>query len=548
MLLSRRFSRRQWARVGGVSWLLVMLVWVIGYGQIRLPIALPQAATLSVSCTEVIRVSPEGHASIVRTLTVPPSLLTEPYRTYAEALQAQVEAREDFANELQRQYRVLLNASFHDIRTVIRRPEVGLMATVPIVIEATAEVPGLAKLRDGEGIWLLPVGPQDHETQELAFDAIFNGMVFRSLLLASFDGEQRFEAHRETRFELPKGARILNGAALAELRWSLEFGGGTSITARLEVGEHLVTLRENLVQTENPPEPRAAEVASASIAGYGVFTIEYSTPSLLPLPIQPIPSSSYVSPHNWSKDWSYSTGTNVSCPLPDPYGSGSSVQLQANPSLYFGTHLGWQFKKGNLKRFDAWIQVNPKLSATAIVNLTKSVTWTVSKDLWDYSQTYVFFVDFVPVWITLSLEITGTASVTASATSKFTCSSYLSNINKLGATWTGSWSAIAENTSPSVTSPTFSLTTGATVGATAGPELCLAAYIYSVAGPFVSLTPYLKAELSASSGGHGSWTFKGGFTASGGVKLAGWLEDYLGLGSYSTDFYSWEKTLKTGTW
>jgi hypothetical protein len=90
------------------------------------------------------------------------------------------------------------------------------------------------------------------------------------------------------------------------------------------------------------------------------------------------------------------------------------------------------------------------------------------------------------------------------------------------------------------------VTTGANATTTAGPGLVLAAYVYNLAGPFVSLTPYLKGELRVSPN---TWALRAGFNASGGVRLAGWLRHLLGgLGSYSVDFYRWETTIGTGPW
>ena len=532
---------------------------VVGCGQPVVPpgVVLPPPEILRVEVKEVIRISPEGDAAITRALVVPPSPLSELYLAYWKAYDEQKEVRDNFLAELQKQYLILL------AQTILRpfvepvRPPVALLAAAPFELRVTAAIPRLAKYVPEERVWHVAVGPQVREMMELAVDELLNALVFQSLYLESLPKEQRLDRRREVRFELPAGARIVNRKELSELRWFVDFGGGTYLKGSLVVEELVVTFIEELVQTERPPtnllDKKLALVTAEALAKHGVFTIKYSLPGVIPLPvprpIPPSPPTGFVPPTNFSGYWSYSYSGTVSATLTPP--AGSTVTISATPSLYFGAHLGWEFKPwwegGGLKKFEAWIDVNPSLSASLSADIKQRLTWNGRVIVWTRHKDFWFCVKTWPVWIRLSVEASAHASVSAGARVKFTCDASAGGTNRLGAKWeTGvGWTRIVSR-SPWARSPSFTVTTGASSTTTAGPGLTLAAYVYNVAGPFVGLTPYLKGELRVSPN---TWELKAGFRASGGVQLAGWLRGFLGgLGSYSVDFYTWETRLATGTW
>ncbi|MCS7216730.1 MAG: hypothetical protein NZ924_03450 [Candidatus Bipolaricaulota bacterium] len=529
----------------------------IGYGQPvseppKPPGIPPPPEILSIQGQEVIRISPEGDAGIERLLIVPPSPLTELYAGYWKAYGEQPDVRKNFVEELQKQYLILLGSRVAEPLIKPAPPEPALLAAQPFQVRVTATLPRLARYDPKEGIWHVAVGPQISEMVEAAVHARLSSLIFQSLYLESLPKEQQLEQRREVRFELPERARLLNGEELARLRWFVDFGGGTYLKGMVKVEDRVVILVEELIQTERPPanllEEKMAPTAMDALAKFGVFTIKYSIPGVIPTPVPPAPPTGFVPPTNWSMDWGFSYSHTVSATLPHSP-SGSTVTVSATPSLYFGAHLGWEFKPwwqgDGLKWFEAWIDINPSMSASLTATITQSLAWNKSVTLWTYSRDFYFCVLCFPVWIRLLIEASAHASVSAAARVGFSAQASAGATNRLGARWEGGWRKIVSR-SPWASHPSFSVTTGANATTTAGPGLALAAYVYNVAGPFVQLTPYLKGEVRVSPR---TWTLKAGFTASGGVQLAGWLQSFLtGLGSYSVDFYTWETTIGSGTW
>ncbi len=535
-----------WSQLNRRIGLFLILVAAIGYAAVPPePIAIPRPASLPLVCREVIRLAPDGTATMERIISVPPSPLRDLYAEYGREL-GKPEVQENFLDQLKKQYLILLGVPIQ--APMIAPPPAALLAIVaqPVELKATASIPGVARFDPKQGLWQVKVGPQVKETQDMAVHEQLSSMIFRSLYLNSLPGEQRFELRREVRFELPPRARLRNAKELGALRWSVDLGGGTYLRGSLRVEERAVTLVEELVQTELAIKLPFEPDLLARLATYGIFTILYDLPGVTPISILPEPP--VIPPGNWSGDWSVSVSPGALSTTISHTG-GSSIRVTATPSLYFGAHLGWEFRPwwegGGLKKFEAWIDVNPSISASATFDILTGLTWERSVTLWSRGWRFWFWVDLVPVWINLTVEISADGTVAATARTKFTCSASAGSTNRLGANWEGGWSRIVSR-SPWASSPTFAVTTGAAVTGTAGPGLKLAAYVYDVAGPFVKMSPYLKGRVRTSPR---DWTLWAGFKASGGVQLAGWLQTLLGgLGSYSVDFYTWETTVGNGGW
>lgn len=537
-----------WIRLNRRIGVFLILMAAIGCAAVPPELrVIPRPASLPLVCREVIRLAPDGTATMERIISVPPSPLRDLYAEYSKELE-KPEVREDFLAQLKKQYYILLGIPLE--APLIAPPPMALLAIVaqPVELKATASIPGLARFDPEQKVWRVAVGPQVKETQDMAVHEQLSSMIFRSLYLESLPGEQRFELHREVRFELPSGARLRNAEELRKLRWNVDFGRGTYLRGSLRVEERAVVLVEELVQTELAVKLPFEPDLFARLATYGIFTILYELPVVTPIPIPPKPP--VIPPGNWSGDWSVSVSPGTLSTTISHTG-GSSIRVTATPSLYFGAHLGWEFRPwwegGGLRKFEAWIDVNPSFSASATFDILTSLTWEKSVTLWSRGWRFWFWVDLVPVWINLTVEISADGTVEAGARTKFTCSASAGSTNRLGAKWERGpgWSRIVSR-SPWASSPTFTVTIGAAVTGTAGPGLKLAAYVYDVAGPFVKMSPYLKGRIRTSPK---DWTLWAGFKASGGVELAGWLRSLLGgLGSYSADFYTWETTLSTGTW
>jgi hypothetical protein len=505
------------------------------------------AEILTMTVQEVIRLSPEGDAEIVRIVNVPPSPLADLYAQYWKAYAEQEEVRRQFSAELEKEYQIMLGIKPPpELMRIKPPPEMALLAAAPMEIQVTAKIPGLVRYDPKQKVYSVLVGPQTKEIQDWAVHNRLTSFIFQSMYLESLPKEQVLKQHKETRFELPKDAKILNRDELLRLKWRTDLGGGTVLTGFIKVEENAVVFMEELNLAEKPPTI-LVEVplpTMEALAKHGIFGIQYSLPEVKPLPVPP--PTGFAPPTNWSGSWSYSYSRTISATISFPNGS---VTPSATPSIYFGAYLGWEFKSwwegGGLKWFQAYIDVNPSLTASLNASITRAVSATKSITVWSYDQTFWFWVDYIPVWITLSIEASAQASVSAQAKVDFRASGSAGATNRLGARWEGGWRMIRSYSSWA-SSPSFSVSAGAKTTLTAGPELSFAAYVYSVAGPFVALTPYLKAEITVNPN---RWALKAGFTASGGVELAGWLKSFLGgIPSYSVDFYTWEKEIGSGSW
>ncbi len=519
---------------------------LVGFAQPIVTSLLPPEI-LTMTVQEVIRLSPEGDAEIIRTINVPPSPLAELYVQYWKAYAAQEEVRRQFSGELEKEYQIMLGVKPPpELMQIKPPPEIGVLAAAPMEIQIIAKIPGVVRYDPKQKVYFILLGPQTKEMQDWAVHNRLTSFIFQSMYLGSLPKEQVLKQHRETRFELPKDAKILNRDELLRLSWRTDLGGGTLLTGFVKVEDNVVIFVEELNLVEKPPTNLAAAPLPTmeALAKHGIFGIQYCLPEVKPLPVPP--PTGFVPPTNWSGSWGYSYSRTVSATINFPNGS---VTASTTPSLYFGAYLGWEFKPwwqgGGLKWFQAYIDVNPSLTASLNASITRAMSAQRSVTLWNYGQDFWFWVDWIPVWIRLSIEASVQASVSAQARVNFNASGSAGATNRLGARWEGSWSMI-RSYSPSASSPSFAVSAGAATTTTAGPELSLAAYVYNVAGPFVALTPYLKAELTVNPN---SWALKAGFKASGGVKLAGWLESFLGgIPSYSVDFYTWETLIGSGSW
>ena len=546
----------RWLKVLNRLLLLGGLVFIGAHGlcqenlpALPLPPITPSLQTLLIECLETVALSPEGQAQVTRILRVPPSPLSELYQAYWEAYSRDESVRKNFQEAIQKQFQIFLGSAGTELR--VTPPATALLAAQPMEVTVVLTFLALARYVPDQRFWEITLGPQTRELQNSAVHEFLNAFLLPSLYLASLPGEQVLVRRREARFLLPKGAQVLNVEELGRTSWSVDFGGGTSLRGHVRVEQNLVLFTEELILMEKAPvllvDERTLPAIYRALASYGVFKIRYSLAGGPVHSALPSPSAELGLPQNFSGDWGYSYSRTISANLGLP--SGGSLSVSATPSLYFGAHLGWEFKPwwegGGLRKFEAWIDLNPSLTASLNASVSGTLRWEKSVDVWSYGVDFWFWVDYVPVWIRLSIEASIAASVNAAARVNFTASASAGGTNRLGARWEGGWTKIATR-SPWASRPSFSVTTGAATTLAAGPELALAAYVYNVAGPFVAFTIYDKAEIKISPK---TRSLGIGFKASGGVKLAGWLQNLLGgLGSYSVDFYTWETTLASGSW
>jgi hypothetical protein len=510
-----------------------------------------------------IQIGSNGDAEIERSLVIKPSSLTTLYTEYWEAYNGGTGVVEDFLQDLQKQYLILTGNMIKDTSV-----DFGLMPGITwYEMKVTGKVPGAAQYDANEKVWTVSVKPSTSalaealgvDLRELAVDEQVSSLIYMSLFTENLTGEQKWDVSCYYQFELPQAANITNRAELEGRQWEVDFGGGTTLTGNLTVEDGLVTLSEELVQTESDPDKLTGEGTMESVlkavAEYGVFTIKYRLPVPTPVPVPgpgqnatlsimqvtgPVPRADFSK--DWKWHWSYPVSRTFT------FDDGSSLTASATPSLDFRAYLGWSISWWKLQEFWAYITVNPAISASATATMTKSYQWDDSYTFTGYTNDFSFWVGVVPVWIRFSVTPEAKASVDAEAKATFSASSSFEINGTLGLRWKRndgwttekSWTKTAELVD-------FDVTLKGSATAQAGPKLTLAAYVYNVAGPYAYLYAYVKGNVDVVESSC-TWDLKAGLQVGGGVKLAGWLQKLLKLNTRSADSIPpWEVTITSGS-
>jgi hypothetical protein len=497
--------------------------------------------------TESVRIGAEGDAQIARTLTVPPSPLVTLYTEYWEAYNGAdnkaEEIRDRFASDLQKQYMILLG------QPLSGNLSVELVSTSPFEIEVNATLPDASRYDPDEEVWLVVVGPQVEDLQEAVVDQYLTSLMFMSMFLESLPGEQRFRMDREVRFELPEGASIENEAELSELEWEVDFGGGTTLTGALMLGEErdTVTFVESLIQTESVPtslveEETAADV-TAAVEGYGAFTIKYSLLSAFLSSIPPMRATQIIPLLDFSVLLGFHSGPHECYPYSFHNGWGEGF-LSGCHDLDFDAYLGWGWKSiwegGGLKWFETYVDVNPSIHAMLWATTTSGIHVDYQKNVWRYEYQLWFCVYCVPVEISFVIEIDAYVNGEINGHVDFLADLDIENRSQLGARWEdGSWEDVYQQMRwPH--NELIEINAAVWTDLWAGPVLAFSAYAYNIAGPFALLTPLLRYQTQPwfDIENVGDWSLSVEFELSGGVRLAGWLRDLIpGPDSISTDLY-----------
>jgi hypothetical protein len=508
--------------------------------------------SLSLLHREVIQISPDGLSSLTWSLSTTSPALTDLYQKYWEQFEADPAVREDFFNNIQQEYATLLGTQVEGLQITSASLAVGA-----VEFHMTGQLPYATTYDTRSGEWHVAVGPQIPEAVDSIGNQFLTELIFRAFLLESLEGQQRFELHRETRFELPKGAVLANRQELEGLKWNLDLGGGTSLRATLKLEDQAVTVVEDLIQTEAEPTNLMTEEGRAalfdSLSKYKSFAIKYAQDPQIATPLAPRPVTTQSRPDSFSRSWQLSVAPTVYVTFDDTHGlpRGSSFTLSANPSFTFGTFLGWRFSRGRLEWFNANITVNPGLTVTGTLNLNigLSRSWTRTRTVWSFTRDFFFWIGILPVWIRLKPEINVTASLSAGLPVELSASTGLGVSSTTGVLYDGSRWRPQANFSVNPSSPSFNIRrSNPGITASVGPILILGAYVYNLAGPFVSLGFSLNGQLSVLP--RRTWTLSGLVQATGGFRAATWFNDLLRfpIPSLNYDFFTWQRELRSGTW
>jgi len=263
--------------------------------------------------------------------------------------------------------------------------------------------------------------------------------------------------------------------------------------------------------------------------------------------------------NDFSGSWGFSVSSGELFSYTFTYGTLSvtpkiTVTLTFNVSLLWEhewVKTGWLSWSYRLKKFETVVSFSPSLKPSLEVSSGGRIEKSWSKNLATKTKTVTLWVSGVPVVLVLEAKLDAEAMAKIYGSIGFNLSATYTFNTSLGVTYeNGSW---RQTPSYSTKYSGVSFQANAKVGAQATGKLpfTLSAYVYYVAGPFVRLTPWIETQTSASVGSSNQvgYSITGGLTASGGVQMAGWLQGLCGgIPSISYDFWSWQKTLASGTY
>jgi squalene-hopene/tetraprenyl-beta-curcumene cyclase len=122
--------------------------------------------------------------------------------------------------------------------------------------------------------WTLWIGPTN--TARFA-EYVFTQITFLKMLLQQLPGEQVYRSFWSIRISLPDDAALLNSDEISNLSWLVDLGGGNCLEASLSVDKSLV-LNETMIVTEQNTTMPTTNLCNA-FQGYKSFRIEYSVPA-----------------------------------------------------------------------------------------------------------------------------------------------------------------------------------------------------------------------------------------------------------------------------
>ena len=457
-----------------------------------------------------------------------------------------------FTEEAVNEYKTLLglDATVTRFEKTLADPENRFLASLDVCVR------GAAKYVPEDLIWKIDIGPKTGDDRAAAMGYMLTQMMFTQQMLENL-GENVYEHTSSTPISLPLDAEILNWDELSDLRWCVDFGGGSYREASVTVDETLrkITLREKIVVTRQPLTVSPDEFLE-NLSGYRIFTIKYALgggvglgsgqPSSGGESLSLSDSGAKGGSSNWSKTWTRRIGYTFSKTF---YWSGTyegasasaDAKISADLTLTTKLYIGWKASKWFKTYFEKNLSGYVEFEAQVDRGVSKS--WSHTYDA--YSHTFWFWIGYVPVWADLELEITPSVDLDADANGELWAQVNASLIGKFGVKWEKGegWGPIKE-LSYNFWRGGPHITGYADIDIRPHVKLKLGFYLYSVAGPHAYLKPKVRLDASYP---ERTWSIEAGFDIGAGVGMGG-LARWVGLSSWETELYSWFRLLGVGWW
>lgn len=176
----------------------------------------------------------------------------------------------------------------------------------------------------------------------------------------------------------------------------------------------------------------------------------------------------------------------------------SAGGITYKPTFYWKAEVSG----GVLQNTQAYIENTVTFDPTFKITISKSVSNTYNKKLIDETKTIFSIVGgLLPAWVTLRGKLDASVYMSATASCSVSQKIKIVSSTKIGSKWVkgSGWSNISATPSPTYTvySPSYSWKGNLTIQPALKAEV--SANLYSLLGPRLTITPYYKFYLNASS-------------------------------------------------
>lgn len=506
-----------------------------------------------------ITIQPDGTALIQRTEKVTASALAKIYTEHAKAVLGDKGTKEDFFNELSKEFYLLYGTA--PVRDSFEF-STDIDSKGNFISVTNMKAPGFVRPHEkGFRISRKRMEDQGKLSQKLFskyFEHVIDGHIFESAFLQT--SKNSLKTDRITEISLPDETAIETITPVFEEgpidKWYLDFGGGNVYRGFVKTDKNIVIFEENITTTGEGPtrliDPKTSADALDELRMFGSFNVVFSGKmGGLSKP------ESHPFKDDFSGDWSYSVSTGEKLSKSFTYQTltataGITVTLTLGASLLWEHHWvcsGWRCSY-KLKKFEGKLSFSPTLTPYVEVQASATLSKSWETTIFDRSKPITFWVSCVPVVLYLNAKLDAKASASVSGTMGFRTEANVGVTTSITVKYENGWSKSA-SASPTYQSPTFTASANISANAEGSLPFTLAAYVYNVAGPFVTFTPWISGEASAGVGSTNqlSYAIKAGMKANGGIQMAGWLKSLCdNIPSVSYEFFNEQKTLKSATY
>lgn len=510
-------------------------------------------------CTEeTVQLDNSGKAILKRIDRIPGSGLGMIYAQHAKAVQEEKKIMANFLKEQARTWSLLTGKS---PKYIIETQNIGNGLTR----ELSGKYPGLASVcKDDKTVREISIKQFTDEKKDEKrllqyYELVLDTHFLESEFLGGQKGNSLIHGERITKFILPPGAELVNRKDLEGKTWSVDFGGGSVMNAKLDIEEDQVILKEEETVSASAPKillnPKNVELFD-TLRDYASFKIKYKNDRKAELVTPSIAEPAEEQGLDYSGSWNTSVSQLISKTFTyQTLSITPSVNLTFNVTAsllweHQWVKISWWRWSYKLKKFEAKLTLNPVADASVSVSSGGTLSKEWSQNLFTNSTTFSFSIGFVPVFIVLEAKLDAGAEANIHGSITATAAAKLSISETVAAKWENGWGA-TQNFSITPTYKGFTANAQVTTTAVAKAPFQVTAYLYYVAGPFIQLVPYVKATAGAQAGTTTgvSYSIVGGLEVNGGATVAGWLKSITGdLGTYSKTFINPEKSIKSGTY